>query len=217
MPSLWTPQNAFPLLAALAASALILRFNFWRAVLCLAPKTFRSEWDAPADQVRVPTELEPLARDLADAGFRLLGSRVERPRFARPWEQYEFVHPEHPVFATVSRGPGGDPWLYFLTPVGRHDGFVLTANHRRVAKEEPGRYLSAGLEEASAPRLFRAHLRRISAFAVRGEFTAEGRAEAAQQWLDMFGRSELRRQHTQGLVWSLSTLGLVAAALFGRR
>jgi hypothetical protein len=201
---------------ALAAAGWLLHRNLWRAVLVLWPTSLVTDADAPADQVRLPEPLGPLAADLERLGFVLLGSRTERPKLTRPTLTYDYAHRAEKVFATLYEGRGGRPRLYLTTPLAA-SGFVITANRRRAARQVPGHYLSGGLEDASAERLYHAHLRRLEGLTAQGEFTLEGRVAAARAWQAGPGRGEIRLHNVQGLLWTLGTLGMLAAALFGRR
>ena len=106
---------------------------------------------------------------------------------------------------------------YFLTPtVG--SGFVITGNHHRPARELKGRYLSGALESLSAARVFTAHLRRVPEIgAPAGDYTQEARLAAAGAWFAGPGAVEVRQQNALGLLWTVGTVGMVAAAIFGSR
>lgn len=201
----------------LAAIALaVLRANFWRAVLFLWPSSIQVEPEEPGDKMSLPEALEPLSRLLIGLGFEPLGSRMEKPRLGRALLSYDYAHAAQKVFATLYLGRDGQPRLYFLTPI-EGGGFVLTSNYRRPAKEIPGHYLSGALEELPPERIFRAHVRRLEPFQPRGELTQEARVAAAREWFAGPGGPEVRQQNLHGLLWSLGTVGMVVAALFGKR
>lgn len=192
-----------------AGGALILRWNLWRALLFLRPASMRLEADAPADQAQPPQPLAKVEAELGALGFSRLGSHTEQAPLSRPQLNFDYAHPAERAFATLFASPRGEPRLYFLTPTAG-GGFVITADHRRPAREEPGRYLSGGLEETSPERLFKAHLRRVASI---GEpalaLTPEARLEAGRAWYAGAGRSEVRQQNALGLLWTVGTLGMV--------
>jgi hypothetical protein len=197
--------------AGLACAAALLAANLWRALLFFFPGSVQVEAEAPADQMALPPELGAAARELEALGFVAVGSHEERPRLRRPTRAYAFRHRSAPAFATLSLGADGAPRLDFLTPLAP-EGFVVTAAYRRAALERP-RYRSGGLPGASAARVFEAHLRRLAGLAPAGDFTWEGRVAAARAWFSGMGRHELRREHLQGVVWTLAALLIGASAL----
>ncbi len=201
--------------SGLALAAVVLYKNFWRGVLCIAPSTMSVDIEDPPDRVVLPAELAPTAKQLGLLGFALIGSRREKPRFAPGVLWYDYANEKERVFATLSVARNGKPRLYYLTPV-QGDGFVITANYRRPAKEA-GRYLAGSLDDSPPARVYRAHLRRIEPLDASGEYTLEGRLKAAKAWLAGPGRSELRQQNLAALVWTAGTLGILAAAVFGKR
>jgi hypothetical protein len=195
-------------------AAAVLRSQLWRAWLCLNPEALRSEWDSPAEGLRLPASLQGIAQSLADQGFIPLGLRLECAPLGPVRRLYEMAHDGSGIFATLYEGQGGDPpHFYLLTPI-EGEGFILSANHRRPAGDESRGYLSSGLEGVSAVRLVRAHQRRLAGHSATGPFTVEGREAAAKRWRNRFGRFELRRQNVRGLIWSSAALVAAAAALF---
>lgn len=202
--------------ASLVLAIVLLSLNLWRAVLFLFPSSVRVEPEAPADQMDLPVELEPLATQLKALGFVPLGSHEEKPRLQKATRSYDWAHPGERVFATLHLGHDGSPRLYLLTPVAPQ-GFVITAGYRRPALEVPGVYRSGSLEDASPERLLRAHLRRLEGFTPTGNFTWEGRVEAGRSWYQGLGRKEIRRQNLQGLLLTVMALAIVASAFLGRR
>lgn len=213
-------MNALDLMVAavgVAVAAWVLRIHLWRAVLCVAPGSMRLEWDAPADAVKLPSELEPLAKELTALHFVPLGSHVERPRLERETVSFDFAHPTERAFATLYVGRDGSSRLYFLSRL-QHGAFVITANYRRPARELPGRYYSGAIEQANAERLFKAHLRRAATLGQpEASLDPEGRLAAARDWFSGPGRAEVRLQNLHGLLWTVGTLGILAAAIFGKR
>jgi hypothetical protein len=211
-------QQGEPLYAVLAALAgvLLLRFQLWRAVLFLWPQSVRVEADTPDASVRVPGSLEAAWDALKAAGFTPLGSHLEHARFAPAVTMYDAAHQTRGVFASVFEGKDGRARVLLLTPV-EGGGFVLTANHRRPARDVPGRYASGGIEGASVERLVNAHARRLASLGPgKGPWTLEARVDAARNWFRSSGKAELRQQHAVGLLWTLGALGMVGAAIFGR-
>ncbi|MBS1150594.1 MAG: hypothetical protein H6Q89_2292 [Myxococcaceae bacterium] len=197
--------------------AVVMRGNLWRAWLCLHPTSIAIEADAPAGQIKLPKELERADAELRALGFVSLGSHVEQPRFGPEMLSYDYAHPGDQCFATLYVSTNGEAKLYFLTPTER-GGFVITANHRRPAREIKGHYLSGALESLPAPRVFTAHLRRVSEVGTpEGEFTQAGRIAAAKAWFAGPGKLEVRQQNALGLLWTVGTVGMVAAAIFGQR
>ncbi len=210
------PLDALVPLGALALVLLVLYKNLWRAVLCIAPATLALDTEDPPDRMQVPHELKPLAGELANLGFSPIGTRREKPVLAAATIFYDFANAADKVFATLFLSTSGTPRLYYLTTTQRN-GFVITANYRRPSKEIAGVYLAGALEEFPPERIYRAHLRRIERMGPVGEYTQEGRLAAAKAWFSGPGRSEIRNQNLHGLVWTAGTLGILAAALFGRR
>ncbi|MDY7233028.1 hypothetical protein [Hyalangium rubrum] len=203
-------------LAGLGLAVTLVSLNLWRAVLFLFPASVRVEAEAPADQMDLPEELFPLAHELKAVGFVPLGSHEEKPRLRRATRSYDFAHPAERVFATLHLSPDGAPRLYLLTPLSP-EGFVITSGYRRPALELPGRYRSGSLEDASADRLLRAHLKRLEGLTPSGEFTWEGRVEAGRSWYRGLGQKEIRRQNLPGLLWTVAALAIVASAFLGGR
>jgi hypothetical protein len=199
----------------LTIALVVLRLNLWRAILCVAPSSMRVERDDDGEHMDLPMQLEQLSQELRSFGFSAIGSRREKPALASPTVSYDFANPQERAFATLYLGRDGRPRLYFLTPT-THGGFVITANYRRPARQLQGRYLSGGLEHIPLERIYKAHQKRMEGFEAVGPFTLEGRIEAARAWFSGYGRSEIRQQNLHGLLWSVGTLGIVAAALFGR-
>ncbi len=197
--------------------AIVMRGNLWRAWLCLKPTSMHVEADAPPGQAKLPESLEKLDAELRALGFVSLGSHLEQPRFGPEMLSYDYVHPGDKCFATTYVSTNRQAKLYFLTPTAG-GGFVITANHQRAAREIKGRYLSGALESLPSPRVFTAHLRRVGEVGVpEGEFTQAGRVEAAKAWFAGPGNVEVRQQNALGLLWTVGTVGMVAAAIFGRR
>ncbi len=191
--------------------------HLWRAVLCLAPGTLTLEAEKPPGQAPVPRSLEPLEAELKALGFVPLGSHVEKPRFAPETVAYDYGHPAELTFASLSQERAHAAQLYFLTHTGS-GAFVLTANYRRPARETPGRYSAGGLEGAPAERIHKAHQRRVGALGSPvGLLSQEGRLEVARAWFAGPGRGEVRRQNLHGLLWTVGSLGMVGAAVFGKR
>ncbi|XXF76727.1 hypothetical protein P2318_27270 [Myxococcaceae bacterium GXIMD 01537] len=202
-------------LAGLVLALMLLRLNLWRALLFLAPGSVRVEAEAPADQMDLPRELGALAAQLQALGFTPLGSHEEAPRLHPATRSYDFARPAERVFATLHLGRHDVPCLYFLTPLAP-EGFVITADYKRPALELP-RYRSGGLEDVSAERLYRAHLRRLEGLSPAGDFTWEGRVEAGRAWYRGLGQKEIRRQNLPGLLWTVAALAIVASAFVGGR
>lgn len=212
-----TPQDAGVLLVVAVVVLVVLRRNLWRAIAFVAPGTVRVEVDAPADQMQLPDALRPLEAELLQLGFAKLGTHLEVPVLGRAQVLYDYAHAAERAFASAWLGSDGRPRLLFLTQ-GGEAGFALTADHRRAAREEPGRYLSGTLEAAPAERVFHVHQRRAAGLgAPRGELTLEGRVQASRDWYGGWGRKEVRAQNALGLLWTLGTLGMVGALLLGRR
>jgi len=210
------PLDGLVLLGALGLVLVVLYKNLWRAVLCIAPGSLALDSEDPPDRVQVPPELTLLAAELARLGFSSIGSRREKPLFAPAAIFYDWANAKERVFATLFLSTSGTPHLYYLT-VSPNNGFVITANYRRPSREIPGVYLAGAMEDLPAERVYRAHLRRIEPMGALGEYTQEGRLAAAKAWSAGPGRSEIRQQNLHGLMWTAGTLGILAAAVFGRR
>ncbi|MHB8875713.1 MAG: hypothetical protein ACYC8T_18665 [Myxococcaceae bacterium] len=208
--------NTFIVVGALALGGLVLYLNLWRAVLCVAPASLIIDADAPADGMTVPDELSGLHKELLSLGFVPVGSHIEKPRLTFETVSYDFANPAERAFATLYLSRRGEPRLYFLTQT-EGGAFAITADHRRPSTEKPGRYLSGWLEERSLGRLFKAHQRRAATLGTAaGRFDQVGRLEAAKSWFAGPGRGEVRAQNLHGLLWSVGTLGMVGAAIFGK-
>ncbi|MDP1822743.1 MAG: hypothetical protein Q8L48_05865 [Archangium sp.] len=204
-----------PLSAAVAliGALVLLRFQAWRAVLCLRPQSVRVEVDTPADVTAIPPELEDTWGELKKLGFTLLGAHTERAPLTSAHWFLDAVHPTHPVVASLCVSPDEQDHLVFLTQSER--GFVITANYRRLSFEVPGAYLAGGLDGATPERLLKAHLRRVPEIgAPKVLKTIEERVVAAREWYSRSGKPELRQQHAVGLLWTLGAVGMVGAALF---
>lgn len=205
-----------PLIAGcvLLGALVLLRFQAWRAVLCLRPQAVKVEVETPAHVTQVPGELEDAWAELKKLGFTLLGAHSENtPLSPRARWFLDAKHPAHPVVASLSVGSDEQEHLVLVTQSER--GFVITANYRRLSFEVPGVYLSGGLDGASPERLLNAHLRRVPQIGVPKVLeTIEDRVIAAREWYSRSGKPELRQQHAVGLLWTLGALGMVGAALF---
>jgi hypothetical protein len=198
----------------LAGSAAVAWLNVGRSLLFLRPESLAIEPEAPADQAKVPDELSGLARELGEQGFTFLGSHTERAWQRKTQTFYDFAHLLEGTFATIWMAASGERELELWT--WSEAGGLITANHRRPVREEPGRYQSSYLEKANVARLVKAHSRRAEGRKGQGPFTLEGRVEVGRAWLAGPGRTEIRQQHLSGLLWTLGTLVMVAAAVYGR-
>lgn len=205
-----TPASA---VIVLLISVGVLAFQGWRAVLFLRPQLVRVEAETPPDATEIPPELGDAWGELLRLGFTLLGAHSEKVPL-RPQRLFvDAVHPTEPVVASLTIGPDEQDLLTFETWSER--GFVITANYRRPAREEPGRYLSGGLDGASPERVLKAHLRRVPEIGVGQRVTTlDERVAAARDWYGRSGKAELRQQHAVGLLWTIGALGMVSAALF---
>ena len=199
-----------------AVIALVLRGNLWRAWLCLKPTSIQIEADAPADQIKLPEALEKPDAELRALGFVTLGSHLEQPRFGPEMISYDYAHPTELCFATLYVGTDGTARFYFLTRTSG-EGFVITGNHRRPARELKGRYLSGALESLPPVRVFTAHQRRVPEIGTpAGEYTQAGRVAAGRAWFAGPGNVEVRQQNALGLLWTVGTVGMVAAFIVAR-
>lgn len=197
-------------------AAVLLRWNLWRAVAFVSPASVLLDVDTPAEHAQVPGALEPAHATLTGLGFTFLGTHLEHPRFGKRLVTWDYVHPTEQVFASLTLGLGGQPRLYFFTPTAG-GGFVLTADHRRPAREVKGHYLSGSVEGAAPDRLLKVHLRRVPEVgAPQGPWTLDGRVVAARNWYLGAGKTEVRQQNAVGLLWSLGAIGMVGAAFLGR-
>lgn len=202
--------------AVVIAAAVVLRFLLWRALLVFAPSSVRVEPEDPPGQARVPDPLTTITGQLAALGFSPLGTHSERPPLGPTTLCFDFARRADRTFATSWVAPGGEPRLYFLSVLAG-GGLVITANYRRPARNIDGQYLSGGLENVSLERVLKAHLRLLDGQAVSGELSLEGRVGAARAWYSGPGRAEVRQQNFPALLWSMGTLGMVAAAILATR
>ncbi len=192
----------------------MLRRNLWRFVLFVKPTALHLEADAPADQMNVPEHLGKRHAELLALGFVPLGTHLERAPLGGQLLSFDYGHPKELAYATLTQS-NEVPRLYLLSRAG--DAFVLTADYRRPARELKGRYLSGSLEGVSAERLYKAHQRRLAELGTAtGACTLDGRIDAGRAWLKGPGASETRQQNLLGLLWTVGTVGMVAAAIFGR-
>lgn len=202
--------------AGLLLAAWVLQRNLWRAVLVVWPSSLRIEADAPAGHERLPSELRGLDQALKAMGFSSLGQHVERPYFTRELVSLDYAHAGERAYASLYLGRDGQARLYFLSRTDQ-GAFVLSANHRRPSTDLPGRYFSGSLEDVAADRIFNAHKKRTAAYgAPVGEPTQEARVELARAWYRGPGGPEVRQQNVLGLLWTVGTLGMVAAAILGK-
>jgi hypothetical protein len=199
-------------IAAVVAAAVVLRFMLWRALLVLAPSSVRVEPEDPPGQAKVPPSLAKMVAELKALGFAALGTHSERPPLGPQMLCFDFARLEDGTFATAWITGEDTPRLYFLSMLAS-GGFVITANYRRLARAIDGQYLSGGLENVPPDRLFKAHVRLLEGHAPSGDFTLDGRVSAARAWYAGPGRAEVRLQNFPGLLWSVGTLGMVAAAI----
>lgn len=206
------PDSPFLAVLALIGALVLLRFQAWRAVLCVRPQAVKVEVETPADVTVVPPELEDALAQLEKLGFTLLGMHSEKAPLAPARLFVDALLPGQPVVASLSLGPDGHEQLVFFTWSER--GFVITANYRRLSYEVPGAYLAGGLDGASPERVLKAHLRRVPEIGtLKVLSTLEDRVAAARDWYSRSGKPELRQQHAVGLLWTLGAVGMVCAAL----
>ena len=212
-----TLGDVLEVLALLVLAGFVLRWHLWRALLVLRPGSMHLEADAPADQLKLPPELTVHGTGLLKLGFLPLGSHLEKARFGPEQVSYDFAHAETGTYATLYLGPSDIGRLYFLTAV-QGGKLVLTANHRRPSREVPGAYLSGSLEHLPVERVFKAHARRAQELGpAEGPPTLEGRVSLGTRWFQGYGAAEVRAIHALGLLWTAGTVGMVLAALLGRR
>ena len=196
----------------LLAGAALLRYQAWRAVLCLRPQSMQVEVETPADVTQVPAQLADAWAQLTELGFTLLGAHSEKSPLAPVKHFLNGAHPTHPVVASLCVGSEEEDRLLLLTQSER--GFVLTANYRRPSVEVPGTYLAGGLEGASPERVLKAHLRRVPEIGAPLVLqTLESRVNAARVWYSTSGKTELRQQHAVGLLWTVGAVGMVGAGI----
>lgn len=209
-----SPDSPFIAPLALVAALVLLRFQAWRAVLCLRPQAVTVEVETPADVTQVPGELEDAWGELQKLGFVMLGAHSEKAPLSPAARWFlDARHPVEPVIASLSVSRDEQEHLVFFTQSER--GFVITANYRRLSFEVPGSYLAGGLDGATPERLLKAHLRRVPEIGTPKVLqTLEDRVVAAREWYSRSGKPELRQQHAVGLLWTLGALGMVGAALF---
>lgn len=212
----FNPVDAVIWLVVAALAYLVLRAQLWRAVLCLRPGSIELGEDAPAD-APLPAALTATHEALTAEGFKRLGSHYERPKLRGALVSHDYAQAEAGVYATVYLSHDGQPRLYFLSQT-RDDTWVMTANFHRPAHEVPGKYSSGSLENLPIERVFKAHARRVAA---SGEPKPTGgleeRVQLARAWFEGPGQWEVRQQNALGLLWTLGTVGVVAAVILARR
>ena len=221
--SLRAPVNAqqiFLFALILAAAIYLLRTSLWRSILVFRPTSLRIDAEEPAGHEKLPDTLRGYDTELRQLGFQSIGTHSERPWLGPVTTCFDYARPEDHTFATIFQGWRGTPRVYFLTLLAdrpdaeQTSGYVISANYRRPAKELPG-YITGWLEDVAPQRLYRAHLRRIEGMTCGGVFTQESRVAVARAFQEGPGRLEARQQHIQGLLWTLGSLGMVAAAIIG--
>lgn len=201
-------------LTAVLVGLALVRWQLWRALVFLRPTLVGVEAEDPSDgHLEVPPVLEDARGALTELGFRWLGTHSERALAGPTVTFFDAVHPQDLVFASLSVHLAR-PRLVLVTLGER--GFVVTADHRRPARDVAGRYLAGALEGVGPRRLVLAHLRRAAAMgAPLGRPTLEGRVELARRWYAGPGRTDLRLQHAVGALWTLGGLLIVMAGLHG--
>jgi hypothetical protein len=209
-----TGTQAAIITAVAAAAAWLFRKNYWRALLFLRPSSVEIEADAPADaKVRLPDALIPLADELTKLPVPFIGTHYESPRFAPPRLIFDYGSREAQTFVSLFV-EDGEPRAELLTPL-QGGGFVRTGNYRRTAIERAGRYFSGYMENVPLDRLLRAHQRQLASFGVPAEgWDLTARVQAAKAWYQGHGAREVRQQNAPGLLWTVGSLGMVAAAIF---
>ena len=106
-----SPLDLWVLLGALIFVVWGLRRNLSRAVLFIAPGTLLVDSEDPPDRMQVPTELATFAGELERLGFSPIGSRREKPLFARATTYYDYANAPQRVFATLVSSRSGRPHL----------------------------------------------------------------------------------------------------------
>lgn len=222
-------------LAIVVAGAVLVWANLWRALIFVTPSSITLEIDDGSPDAPVPGWLEETHTVLRGLGFAPVGSWLELRRVGPTRTSWGYVNEAQRTFATVSDSPLVRVRRSLLTPpeprlerdgpaarvtfvtVSAASGFLLSSNFRRPGATIPHRHLCAGLPNATADRLFRAHLRRVEELGVAaGTFSLEGLLSHLRDWHASVGRAELQRQHAVGLLWTLGGLGMVAGPLVGR-
>ena len=222
-------------LAIVVAGAVLVWANLWRTLIFVTPSATTLEIEDGSPDAPVPGWLEETHTTLRGLGFAPVGSWLELRRLGPARTSWGYVNEAQRVFAIVADSPlvrvrrtpltppeprlerdGPAARVTFVT-VSAASGFLLSSNFRRPGATIPHRHLCAGLPNASAERLFRAHLRRVEELGVpAGTFTLEGLLTHLRDWNASVGRAELQRQHAVGLLWTLGGLGMVAGPLVGR-
>jgi hypothetical protein len=212
------------------AGVVLLCANTWRTLVFFSTRATTFEVDDSTRDVAIPEWLQSADHALRRLAFEPLGTFVETRRLGPSRTVFGYVHPAQSTFALVfnttntssllslfgpleprleREGPGCR--VTFLTPaVG--GGFLLSSNHRRPGAEVPGQHLCAGLAHAPIDRLFRAHLRRFAELppAQLHPATLDALVTHVHRWATSFGRTEQRRLHAVGQLWTLGGLGMVA-------
>lgn len=208
-----TPQYLLLVATLVAVAVVLLRYNLWRAVLFVSPSSLRIDAEDPGAAKSVPEALRGAEASLLESGFRALGTHSERPVLGPARLCWNYLHPGEGTVATLFEGDDGvHAWFVSRLEGG---GYVITANYRRPAREVAGRYASGYLEDVPLDRVYRAHTRRLAGLQVRTDpLTLEDRVELQRAWYGGLGKPEVRQENFRGLLWSLGTLGMVAAAIF---
>lgn len=208
-----------PLVSALASlllAAALLRMYLWRAFLFLFPSRVQVEPEAPADQMKLPRELEASAQELLRLGFSPLGSHEEKPPLRPATRFYDYARAPLVTYASLHLDRDEEARVDYWT--GLSPGFVVTSSYRRPVLEHPS-YKSGGLEGASVERVLKAHLKRLESVQVppasEGEMGAEQRVSLARTWYQGGGQQELRRQNLAGLLWCVAAVSILLSLLWG--
>ncbi len=222
-------------LAIVVAGVVLVWANLWRTLIFVTPSATTLEIEDGSPDAPVPGWLEETHTTLRGLGFAPVGSWLELRRLGPSRTSWGYVNEAQRVFAIVSDSPlvrvnrtpltppeprlerdGPAARVTFVT-VSAASGFLLSSNFRRPGATIPHRHLCAGLPNASAERLFRAHLRRVPELGEpAGTFTLDGLLQHLRRWHATVGRAEQRRLHGVGLLWTLGGLGMVAGPLVGR-
>ena len=178
-------------LAIVVAGAVLVWANLWRTLIFVTPSATTLEIEDGSPDAPVPGWLEETHTTLRGLGFAPVGSWLELRRLGPARTSWGYVNEAQRVFAIVADSPlvrvrrtpltppeprlerdGPAARVTFVT-VSAASGFLLSSNFRRPGATIPHRHLCAGLPNASAERLFRAHLRRVEELGVpAGTFKA---------------------------------------------
>jgi hypothetical protein len=196
-PSPWMAAGFFIL------GVFFIRHFGWKAWLVVFP-------GSPEVAPDVPAENAPAGSHTVDVfHFKFLGTATESFRFGPTQAFSVFACQNAPMIFFHSAS--GAAWACSMSSTRA----LVSTNFLRPSRETPGRYTSGGSEALSVGRLVQAHLRRIHDQTFASELTLETACLQRQRWYQEFARTEVRLEHTTGLLWTIFGIVMIASTFVG--